>query len=45
MKKLVSFLYSLARLLNDISKIGSGQKVIRRIKNKLIGRKVINKIW
>jgi len=45
MNRIISFLYRLARLLNDINKLGSGRKVARRIKNKLIGRKVIKKIW
>jgi len=47
MGKLVSDLYKMARTANDISKISSGdpKKIIRRIKNKLIGRKLIRKIW
>jgi len=47
MGKLVSDLYKMARLVNDISKVASGdpKKIIRRIKNKLIGRKLIRKIW
>jgi len=45
--KLVSFLYKLARLANDVSKVASGdpKKITRRIKNKIIGRKLIRKIW
>jgi len=45
--KLVSFLYKLARLANDIGKLKSGdpKKIARRIKNKIIGRKFIRKIW
>lgn len=47
MGKLVSFLYKLARVANDISKVTSGdtKKIGRRIKNKVIGRKLIRKIW
>lgn len=47
MKKLVSFLYNLARRLNDIQKVSTGdpKKITRRIKNKVIGRKLIRKIW
>ena len=47
MGKLVSFLYRLARLANDASKLASGdpKKIIRRVKNKIIGRKLIRKIW
>jgi len=47
MGKLVSSLYKLARVANDISKVASGdpKKIIRRIKNKFIGRKLIKKIW
>ena len=47
MNKLVSSLFKLARLANDISKVVSGdpKKIARRIKNKVIGRKLIRKIW
>ncbi len=47
MKKLVSFLYNLARRLNDIQKVSTGdpKKIIRRLKNKAIGRKLIRRIW
>jgi len=45
--KLVSFLYRLARLANDAEKVKSGnpKKIARRVKNKIIGRKLIRKIW
>lgn len=45
--KLVSGLYKLARVANDISKLASGdpKKITRRIKNKIIGKKLIRKIW
>jgi len=47
MKKLVSLLFNLARKANDISKVASGdpKKIIRRVKNKYIGKKLIRKIW
>ena len=47
MGKLVSGLYKLARIANDISKVASGdpKKVARRVKNKIIGRKIIKKVW
>jgi len=47
MGKLVSSLFKLARLANDISKVASGdpKKIIRRVKNKIIGRELIKKIW
>jgi len=47
MAKTVSFLYKLARKANDVKVITSGdpKKVARRIKNKIIGRKLIRKIW
>lgn len=47
MGKLVSGLYKLARVANDISKLASGdpKKITRRIKNKIIGKKLIRKIW
>ena len=47
MGKLVSSLFKLARLVNDIKAIKSGNvgKIARRVKNKIIGRKIIKKIW
>jgi hypothetical protein len=47
LNKLVSILYKAARLANDINKIKSGdpKKIIRRAKNKLIGRKFIRRFW
>jgi len=47
MGKLVSGLYRLARVANDVSKVASGdpKKIIRRAKNKYIGKKLIRKIW
>ncbi|MBA7528350.1 hypothetical protein ES705_20533 [subsurface metagenome] len=47
MGKTVSFLYQLARMANDIEKLSSGdpKKIARRVKNKVIGRKLIRKAW
>jgi len=47
MGKTVSFLYKLARMANDIEKLSSGdpKKIARRVKNKLIGRKLVRKAW
>ena len=47
MGKLVSSLFKLARKANDIQKVLSGDpvKITRRVKNKIIGRKLIRKIW
>ncbi|MBC7190096.1 hypothetical protein H5U35_07845 [Candidatus Aerophobetes bacterium] len=47
MKKSVSFLYSLARMANDIEKLSSGdpKRIIRRMKNKYIGRKMVSRLW
>lgn len=47
MAKLVSFLYKLARKANDVKTITSGdpKKIIRRAKNKAIGRKIVRKVW
>lgn len=47
MGKLVSGLYKLARVANDVSKVLSGDpvRIARRIKNKAIGRKIIRKVW
>jgi len=47
MSKFVSFLYKLARTANDIEKITSGdpKKIARRAKNKILGRKVVSKIY
>ena len=47
MSKIVSFLYNFARNANDIEKLSSGdpKKIARRIKNKVIGRKIIRNIW
>jgi len=37
----------MARVANDISKLASGdpKKIVRRVKNKILGRKLIRKIW
>jgi len=47
MSKSVSFLYQLARVANDIEKLSSGdpKRMVRRAKNKYIGRKLVRKVW
>ncbi len=47
MSKAVSFLYKLARKANDVKAVTSGdpKKIAKRVKNKIIGRKLIRKIW
>lgn len=47
MGKTVSFLYRLARLVNDISTVASGnpKKITRRAKNKVVGRTVAPKLF
>jgi len=47
MGKLTSFLYKLARRANDVEKIASGnpKKIANRAKNKVIGRKIVSKIF
>lgn len=44
--KTVSFLYKLARMANDIEKLSSGdpKRVGKRVKNKVIGRKIVRKL-
>ena len=47
MGKLVSNLYRLARLANDVSTVASGKpkRIARRVKNKLLGRTVVRRLW
>ena len=47
LNKLISILYRLARGLTDFKALTSGNlgKIARRGKNKIIGRKIIKKIW
>ena len=47
MRKLVSFLYSLARLFNDITTLLSFDpvRIARRLKNKVVGRTLVSKVW
>ena len=44
--KLVSTLYKLARIANDLSVIASGnpKRIVRRAKNKLLGRTLVRKL-
>ena len=46
MSKMVSFLYKLARVANDIEKLSSGnpKRIAKRAKNKVIGRTLIKKL-
>ncbi len=43
---MVKFLYQLARLLNDLSVLISGnpKRMVKRLKNKFIGRRLA-KVW
>jgi len=43
---MVSFLYKLARVANDIEKLSSGnpKRIAKRAKNKVIGRTLIKKL-
>lgn len=47
MRWLVSFLYHLARLLNDITTLLSFDpvRISRRVKNKIVGRTLVSKVW
>ncbi|HWP93522.1 MAG TPA: hypothetical protein VNN20_15115 [Thermodesulfobacteriota bacterium] len=47
MRSFVSFLYKLARILNDITTLlgGDPKRIGRRAKNKLVGRSIVKKIW
>ncbi|HEY3397131.1 MAG TPA: hypothetical protein VGM19_05660 [Armatimonadota bacterium] len=47
MSKTVSFLYQLARTANDVETLASGnpKRIVRRLKNKLIGRKVASRLY
>jgi len=44
---LVSSLYKIARIANDVSTLASGnpQRIGRRLANKLIGRKIASKLY
>jgi hypothetical protein len=44
---LVSFLYRLARTANDVKTVSSGnpKKIVKRMANKAIGRKVVRRLW
>ncbi len=45
--KLINQLYKAARIANDASKLASGdpKKIARRAKNKIIGRKLVRRLW
>ena len=45
--KLISFLYKLARVANDVETFSSDnpKRIAKRIKNKLIGRKIVSKLF
>lgn len=47
MREIVRWLYRLARLANDFSAIisGSPRRVARRVVNKIIGRRVVRRLW
>lgn len=47
LNKLISSLFNLARKLTDLKALASGDigKMAKRGKNKVIGRKIIRKIW
>lgn len=47
MAKLSSKLFRLSRITRDMEVIASGnpKKMTRRLKNKILGRKVIRKLW
>ena len=44
---IVSDLYKIARIVNDVKKIASGkpEKIGKRVINKYIGRKIVSKIY
>lgn len=45
--KITKLLYKLARISRDIEVVASGnpKKVVRRVKNKILGRKLIRRLW
>lgn len=47
MGKSVSFLYSMARLANDVEKLTSGDpaRIGRRVGNKVMGRYLVRRVW
>jgi hypothetical protein len=47
MSSLVSFLYKAARTANDLQTFTSGnpKRIARRLKNKLIGRTVVSRMY
>jgi len=47
LNKMISFLFRLARGLTDFKAVTSGDsgKILRRGKNKILGRKIIRRFW
>jgi len=47
LNKMISSLFNLARKLTDIRTLASGDpgRITRRIKNKILGRRIVRKIW
>lgn len=47
MGNIVRFLYRLARLANDIETLLSlnPKRIARRVKNKVVGRRLVRKVW
>ena len=47
MRGLVRLLYQLARLVNDLTTLASGnpRRIARRAGNKLLGRTLIRRLW
>jgi len=45
--KATSWLYRAARLFRDVEVIASGKpgRMLRRAKNKVVGRKIVRKLW
>jgi hypothetical protein len=44
LNKISSFFYKLSRFIRDVNAISKGRPV-KRVTNKLIGRKAVSKLW